>query len=402
MRRIYLDFASATPVSPSVARAVYVAMEEISGNPSATHAEGRRAFEALQKARTDVARSLSVKSEEIVFTSGGTESNNLAIRGVIEALHARGVPYSGLHVVTSTVEHASVLETVGMLESLGVRTTYLKPAFDGIVTPESVLDVLTPETCLVTLAHVNSETGAISPIGEIAQTIQRYKDRELSVFKEQIPEFSFPVFHTDAAQSPLYVDASPHALRADLVSYDAQKIMGPKGVGVFFRNFSVPIVPITGGGTQERGIRPGTENVPGIIGAALAFTDAKTKRVRRDERVRELRDWFIEKMSKEIPSAKLIGHPKRRIANNALFAIPHVDGEYLAVLMDAEGISVTPRSACGGSGGGYSHVVHELTGDMNLARGTIRFSLGPDTEEWELSEAIRALKRVLHNSQGVH
>ncbi|MBX9765462.1 cysteine desulfurase [Patescibacteria group bacterium] len=402
MRRIYLDFASATPVLPAVARAVYTAMEEIGGNPSATHTKGREAYDALQGARTEVARALSVKPEEILFTSGGTESNNLAIRGVARALHARGVPYEKLHIVTSSIEPASVLEAVSMLEELGVRATYLKPAFDGVITPESVLDALTPETFLVTIAHVNSEAGTISPIHEIAQSIRRYKDRGLSTFKEKAPEFSFPVLHTDAAQSPLYLDASPHVLHADLVSYDAQKIMGPKGVGVLYRNFSVPLAAIMGGGTQERGIRPGTENVPGIMGTALAFTLAKERRIKREERVRMLRDGFIEKMLKEIPTAKLIGHPKRRIANNALFAIPGVDGEYLAVLMDAEGISVTPRSACGGSGGGYSHVVAELTGDTELAKGTIRFSLGPDTEEWELSEAIRALKKVLRNSQGVH
>lgn len=402
MRRIYLDFASATPVLPQVARAVYAALEEVGGNPSATHEEGRRAQSALQAARTDVARSLSVKPEEVVFTSGGTESNNLAIRGVIRALKNRGVAYADMHVVTSTIEHASILEAIAFVEELGVQATYIHPAFDGIVTPDSVLDALTPKTVLVSIAHVNSETGSISPLGEIAHMLARFKERGVSHFKESIPEFSFPVFHTDAAQSPLYLDASPHALKADLVSYDAQKIQGPKGVGVLYRDFSVPISAIMGGGTQERGVRPGTENVPGIIGAALAFKTARENRVRREERVRKLRDWFIETLLNEIPEAKLVGHPKRRIANNALFAIPGVDGEYLAVLMDSEGISVTPRSACGGSGGGFSHVVHELTGDKELAKGTIRFSLGPDTEEWELAEAVRALKKVLRNSQGVH
>ncbi|MBY0539215.1 cysteine desulfurase [Patescibacteria group bacterium] len=400
MRRIYLDFASATPVLPAVARAVYTALEEVSGNPSATHEEGRRAHDALQSARTETARALSVKPEELVFTSGGTESNNLAIRGVLRALKNRGIAYADMHIVTSTIEHASILEACALAEELGVRATYIKPAFDGIITPDSVLDVLTPETVLVSIAHVNSETGSVSPIGEIAHTLQRYKDRNVSKHKESVPEFSLPVLHTDAAQSPLYLDAAPHTLHADLVSYDAQKIQGPKGIGVLYRDFSVPIAAIMGGGTQERGVRPGTENVPGIIGAALAFKTAKEHRVRREERVRALRDWFIEKLLKEIPEAKLVGHPKRRIANNALFTIPNVDGEYLAVLMDKEGISVTPRSACGGSGGGYSHVVQELTGDSGLSKGTIRFSLGPETEEWELAEAVRALKKVLRNSQG--
>jgi cysteine desulfurase len=402
MRRIYLDFASATPVDPRVARAVYAALEEVPGNPSATHEEGRRALGALAAARSEVARALSVKSEEIVFTSGGTESNNIAVRGVLTALRNRGIAFSDMHVVTSSAEHASILETLSFLESEGVQVTYVKPAFDGIVSPESVFEALRPETVLVSIAHVNSETGALASINEIAQAVQRYKERKLSPHATAVPEFSLPVFHTDAAQSPLYLDASPHTLHADLVSYDAQKIMGPKGVGVLYRDFSVPLTAISGGGTQERGIRPGTENVPAIVGAALAFTLAKERRSKREERVRALRDRFIEDVQKNIPTARLIGHPKRRIANNALFAFQGVDGEYLCVLMDAEGISVTPRSACGGSGGGYSHVVYELTGDMGLSGGTIRFSLGPDTEEWELSEAVRALKKVLRNAQRIN
>ncbi len=402
MRRIYLDFASATPVDPRVARSVYASLEETFGNPSATHAEGRAAHGVLQQARTDVARSLSVKPEEVVFTGGGTESNNIAIRGVIRSLHDRGIPYSRMHIVTTSVEHASILETLTMLESDGVLVTYIKPTFDGLVSAEAVFEALRPETVLVSIAHVNSETGTIAPLNDIAVSIQRYRDRKLSPHTALVPEFSLPALHADAAQSPLYLDASPHFLKADLVSYDAQKIMGPKGVGVLYRDFSVPLTAITGGGTQERGIRPGTENIPAIVGAALAFTLAKERRVRREERVRALRDVFIESMLKQVPEAKLIGHPLRRIANNALFAFPRTDGEYLCVLLDSVGVSVTPRSACGGSGGGHSHVVYELTGDMELAKGTVRFSLGPDTEEWELSEAIRRLKQVLSNSQGIN
>lgn len=402
MRRIYLDFASATPVDPRVARSVYASLEETFGNPSATHAEGRAANSALQQARTDVARSLSVKSEEIVFTGGGTESNNIAIRGVVRALRDRGIAYTNMHVVSTSVEHASILETLTLLESEGVSVTYVKPTFDGIVSAEAIFDALRPETVLVSVAHVNSETGTIAPLNDISASIQRYRDRKLSPHRSVIPEFSLPVLHSDAAQSPLYLDASPHFLKADLVSYDAQKIMGPKGVGVLYRDFSVPLTAIAGGGTQERGIRPGTENVPAIVGAALAFTLAKERRVRREERVRLLRDTFIESLLKNIPAAKLIGHPLRRIANNALFAFPRVDAEYLCVLLDSVGVSVTPRSACGGSGGGHSHVVYELTGDMELAKGTVRFSLGPDTEEWELQEAVRRLKQVLSNSQGIN
>lgn len=395
MKRIYLDWASSNPVHPKVARAVYAALEDISGNPSASHEEGRRALEALSSARTAVARSLGVKAEEITFTSGGTESNNIAIRGLALGVHERGVAYKDMHMITSVTEHSSVLEAFAHLEKLGVSVTYLTPPFDGLLSAQTVVDSLRPETVLVSLAHVNSETGVVTQMADIANGIEKWKHNRRSKFITVIPECLFPVLHVDAAQSPLYVESGPHALLADLVSYDAQKLMGPKGVGVLFRDFSIPLAPITGGGVQERKLRPGTENVPGIIGAAVAFTLAKEGRREREERIRLLRDHLISEVEKKIPGAKLIGHPTRRIANNALFAISGVSGDYLSILMDKEGIAVTPRSACVGSGGGYSHVVLALTGDQALAEGTIRFSLGPTTEEGEINQAVRAFLKVL-------
>ncbi len=392
-RRIYLDWASSTPVHPASARAMYYATEDAVGNPSSSHEEGRRAAEALHDARKAIAASVSVKPEELVFTSGGTEANNLAIRGTAVALHARGVRYEDMHAVTSATEHASVLEAFAFLEDAGVQVTYIKTSFDGRIDPDTVFDALKPETFLISLAHVNSESGSILPIAEIADAVRRWRERGISLYKTSVPECNFPVLHCDAAQSPLYLEAGPHVLKADLVSYDAQKIMGPKGVGILYRDFSVPLAPIMGGGTQERSIRPGTENVPGIVGASVAFTLAKEGRKEREERVRSLRDRLIDEVLRVVPEAKLIGHPKRRIANNALFAIPGVDGDYLTVLMDAEGIAVSPRSACGGSGGGYSHVVEVLTGDRELARGTVRFSLGPTTEGGDITEAVAALRK---------
>lgn len=370
-------------------------MEDFVGNPSAAHEEGRKALHAITEARVSVARSLSVKPEEIVFTSGGTEANNIAIHGLVHALSEKGIPHSEMHVVTSLTEHSSVLETMKIIERLGVQVTYIKPSFDGLISAESVRESLRPETVLVSLAYVNSETGVVAPIADIGRAILSWKQNRRSSFIARIPECSFPVFHTDAAQAPMYLESGPHALQADLVSYDAQKLMGPKGVGILFRDFSVPLAPITGGGVQERKLRPGTENVPGIIGAGVAFSLAKEGREKRVERVRRLRDTLIAEVEKNIPEVKLIGHPTRRIANNALFAIPGVSGDYLSVLMDKEGIAVTPRSACVGSGGGHSHVVLALTGDLALAEGTIRFSLGPDTEEGDIHVAVRTLANVL-------
>lgn len=399
--RIYLDNASATPVDPRVARAVYAALEELPGNPSAPSLEGRAAYDALTLARERIARSLSVKSEEITFVSGGTEANNLALQGLVEGMHARGASYDALHIVTTSIEHSSILKTLKLLEGKGVSVSYVDPDFDGIVRATSILEAVREDTVLVTVAHVNSEVGTIQPLSEIHTELTRWKARGLSVLSTYVPEASFPLFHVDAAQSPLYLDAGPHVFGADMVSYDAQKIRGPKGVGMLYRDFSVPLAPLFGGGTQERGLRPGTENVASIVGASVAFELAKEGRAAREARVRELRDYLVELVTKKIPEAELLGHPKRRIANSALFTIPQVDGDYLAVLMDERGVAVAPRSACVGTGGAVSHVALVLTGDQEKAKGTIRFSLGVETAQIDIERAVTAFKDSVQIARGV-
>lgn len=393
-RRVYLDFASATPTLPSVALSLAKASLVYSGNPSAVHEEGRRAYRAIARAREKIARTLAVKADELIFTSGGTEANNLAIRGLIAGIGRAGVPYEKMHIITTTIEHSSVIETARMLEKEGVRVSRVPPDAQGIVSPESVASELSPDTVLVTMAHVNSEIGVIQPLSAIGARLREGPSAS-PILSKHFPETAFPVFHADAAQSPLYLDPGPHALKADIVTYDAQKILGPKGAGVLYRDFSVPLSPILGGGSQERHLRPGTENAPAIIGASVAFEYARKGRRARADKVGALRDRLIHDVLTEVPHARLIGHPRRRIANNALFAIPGVDGDYLAVLMDQRGIAVTPRSACVGAGGGRSEVVFALTHDEALARGTIRFSLGPRTTSRDVRLAVSALKKSL-------
>ncbi len=400
MRRIYLDYASSTPVDPTVAKAISKALTQYSGNPSAPHKEGREALNAINESRTKIARTLSVKPEELVFTSGGTESNVLAIRGVLEALFIRGNAYEEMHIVTSTIEHSSISETLQSLSKRGVSVTYVKPNSDGIVSPESIVNAVNDKTVLVTLAHVNSESGTIEPLSDIAIALRKRKRDIHSVLTRVAPETAWPVLHADAAQSPLYLESSPHALRATLVSYDAQKVMGPKGSGILYRDYSVPIAPLFGGGSQERAVRPGTENVAGIVGAGVAFERASIKRKERSESVSKVRDYLIEIVKREVPEATLIGSKKRRVANNAQFGISGADGDYLAILMDEYGIAVTPRSACIGTGGRVSTVAQELTGDASLAKGTIRFSLGPKTSKRDVVSAVKILKRVLPLAKG--
>lgn len=385
-KRVYLDFASATPMSTKVARA-YARALTLFGNASAVHAEGRLARVALEAARVQIARSLAVKADELVFTSGGTESNSIAIMGVVRALRRAGKEYRSLHIISTTIEHASVLGVLETLEADGVHITRLSPQSDGRIDPATVRAALTKKTVLVTLAHVNSESGTVQPIKDIS--------RQISIYRNTHNKSNYPYLHVDAAQSPLWLDAGPHTLGADLVSYDAQKVMGPKGVGVLYRDFAVPIAPLFGGGTQERSLRPGTENVPALVAAGVAFTEAVQDRKQRAAKIEKLRDYLAVEIKKQILNAVVIGTMKHRVANNLFLAIPGVDGDYLAVCMDNEGVAVSPRSACAGSGGGYSHVAQALTGDTSLARGTIRFALGTATKKTDLRLAVQALVRVL-------
>lgn len=364
MKRVYLDYAAATPLSPASAVA-YTRALKLFGNASAAHAEGRAAKDALTGARIQIARTLAVKPDELVFTSGGTEANNIAIMGT-----------EWQHAVTSTIEHSSVLQAFALMEERGRTVTYVAPQADGIVRTADILAALTPETGLVSLHHVNSESGVIQPVAELGLELRKRKNI---------------VFHVDAAQSPLWLDAGPHTLRADLVSYDAQKVMGPKGVGLLYRDFSVPLTAVTGGGSQERGIRPGTENVPAAVGAATAFVDAAKGRKARAAKVATLRDYLAASLQKHIPEIVILGSMKRRVPNNLFITIPGADGDYLAVVMDKAGVAVSPRSACVGTGAGHSHVALALTGDMARAKGTLRFTLGPATTKADLALAVKAL-----------
>ena len=373
--RTYLDWASAAPLAPSVVRGMQKALKSFA-NPSSVHAEGRGAAEILAHARERIARSLNTKTEELIFTSGGTEANHLAIVGTLRALRKPNA-----HCITSTIEHASVTSAFQWLSDRGVRVTYISPGADGRLSIDDIRAAVTDDTVLVSFAHVNSEIGVVQPIADIG--------RMLHTINTHI------IFHVDAAQSPLYFDVSPHTLCADLVSYDAQKIMGPKGAGVLYRDFSVPLLPIVGGGSQERGMRPGTENVLAAVGAAYAFEFAEKNRKARLLKVLKLREQLIDAVLREIPEAALTGSRKHRSPHNAHFHFPHVDGDYLTVLMDREGVAVSPRSACAGSGGARSDVVFALTKDDDLARGTIRLTLGPTTTSGDIQKAVQAIKKVL-------
>lgn len=352
------------------AERAFVKALRLFGNPSAPHAEGREARAAVEDARAAIALAFRVKADDLIFTSGGTESNTIAVLGTPKG-----------HAITTSIEHATIREAFRLRATHGSKTTFIRPDATGRVNADDIVQALRPNTVLVSVHHVHGECGVVQRIADIADAVRRTHP---SV-----------IIHTDASQSPLWLDAGPHTLRADLVTYDAQKVGGPKGAGILYAPRGTPLSPVFGGGSQERGIRPGTENTAAIVAAGVAFTEAVAGRVDRARTTIILRDYLADRLRAAVPNARIIGSMKHRVANNVLVAIPGVDADYLTVLLDTHGIAVTPRSACLGSVSAASHVAEELTGDDDLARSTIRFSLHQGSTKAELDRAVRALITVL-------
>ena len=368
-QRMYLDYASSTPVDPRVFEAMRPFFAETFGNPNAFHDEGTDAREALEHARDAVAHGLDTHPDEIIFTSGGTESNALAIFGLLRALEESGTPLSAMHLVTSVIEHPSVLDCFKYLEDKGARVSYIPVTGDGVLDLAAFEQSLCPETTLVSCMLVNNEIGTIQPVAEIAEIIRKHRvsGRTLSV----------PFFHTDASQAPLFIKVSATALGVDLLTLDAQKLYGPKGVGALFVRHGVSLAALFVGGKQERRLRPGTQNVPAIVGFARALEIAEEQRSEDTRRVTELRDYFIDTLLKKIPGTVLNGSKTERIANNVNISIPGTTNELLVLRLNARGIACAARSACLGQGAEGSYVVAALTNERSNT--AVRFTLGRET-----------------------
>lgn len=383
-RRVYLDHASAPPPDPRVYAAMH-SVENIFANPGASHREGREAREKLDEARSHVGRLLGVKKDEIIFTSGGTEANNLAIIGLVRGLEKKGHPLSSVHLVTSPIEHPSVLECFEELRNQGVAVSYISIGTDGLVSKEALESVIKKNTVLVSLAYVNSEIGVVQPIRALFHSVRKRKQElgGLSVF-----------MHTDASQAPMYFDITPHTLGADLMTIDALKMRGPKGSGVLFARFMTPLSPVLLGGGQEKGLRPGTEDVVRAQGLSLALDFAISGRRMRAKAVRDVRDYALERILKEVPGTVLNGHKKERSPNNINISISGVDGEYAAVILDTLGVACSTRSACLGTDGSGSDVIRALYPMGDRATSALRFTLGEETTRMDIDTLVIALKRA--------
>ena len=378
---MYLDHAATTRLDPEVAELVVRVLREVGGNPSSIYAEGRAARALVDRARDEVAAAIGAEPREIVFTSGGTESDNLALRGVLWAqAPARD------HLVTTAIEHHAVLDTARDLAANGsARLTVLPVSADGRVTADAVAEALRPQTALVSVMHGNNEIGTLQPIAEIGAVCRA----------AGVP------FHTDAVQTVAALPFDVRALPVDLVSLNAHKFYGPKGVGALYVRSGTPIATQQTGGGQERGRRTGTENVAGIVGLGAALRLAGGRRAAESARQTALRDRLIAGIAARIPDATLTGHPTERLPNNASFCFRGTQGEALIVALDLIGFAASSGSACTSGSTEPSHVLLALGLDRELAQGSLRLTVGQGTTVEEVDALLDALPPIVARLRAV-
>lgn len=374
MKRIYLDHAATTPTHPDVVAAMQPYFFDHFGNPSSMYSYGREAKEAIEKARQSVANTLGALPEEIVFTSGGTESDNFALEGVAFANQKKGD-----HIITSSCEHHAVLETCHFLKKQGFKITVLPVDGFGLVDPETVKKAITPKTILISVMHANNEVGTIEPISEIGKIAH-----EAGVY-----------FHTDAVQTAGSLPINVNELNVDLLSLSAHKFYGPKGVGALCIRRGTKMVSFLHGGAQERNRRASTENVPGIIGLTEALRIAEAERRVKNERIVGLRDKLLSGILSRIERVRLNGHPERRLPNNINISIEGIEGESMLLNLDLKGIACSTGSACSSASLEPSHVLTAMGLPAVIAHGSLRFTLGRSTTEKEVDTTLEVLTEVV-------
>lgn len=369
---IYLDNAASTIIHEDVVQEMLPFLKEQHGNPSSIHQLGRLAHKAVQKARKQIAELINAESDEILLTSGGTESNNTALFGISQRKR-------GKHIITSSIEHEAILEPCRKLENEGFEITHLPVDHDGLVNPQDIKGSITKETCLVSIMFANNEVGTIEPIKKISEICKAHKI----------------VFHTDAIQAVGKVTIDVKELDLDMLSMSSHKINGPKGVGALYIRKGILINPLIVGGGQENGLRSGTENVAGIVGFGKACQIAKENMDNNISHLRNLRDLLISKIMKEIPKVTLNGHFERRIPNNTHFTFLGVNGEDLIIKLDENGIAASTGSACSVKVQKASHVLKAMGFSYEQITGSLRLTVGTSNNYSEIERAVKVLKKVV-------
>ena len=379
-RMIYLDNAATTRTSEEVVKAMLPYFSGLYGNASAVYSFAGKGREAVRKARMQIAEVLGADKDEIFFTSGGTESDNWALKAVCEARAERG-----RHLITTCIEHPAILNTCRYLEGRGFEVTYLNTDAYGMIRMEDLEKAIRPDTILISIMTANNEIGTIQPIRQVGALAHRHGI----------------LFHTDAVQAFGQIPIHTEEMGIDLLSASAHKLHGPKGVGFLYVRRGTGIGSFLHGGGQERGKRAGTLNVPGIVGAGEAARIAQQTLQQRMEKVSTLRDHLIARVLEEIPLAGLNGHPTQRLPGNAHFSFPYAEGTTILIMLDADGICASSGSACAAGTGEASYVLRAIGLDEEASRGSIRLTLSEETTLEELDTAVDALQRNLRQLRSI-
>lgn len=372
--KVYMDNAATTKLSPDVLNAMMPYLTDIYGNASSVHAFGREAREGVEHARNQVAAAINASPDEIFFTAGGTESDNMAIKGV-----AHKYAKKGKHIITTAIEHHAVLHTCEALEKEGYEVTYLPVDEDGLISVEQVKAAMRDDTLLVTVMFANNEVGTIEPIAEIGALC-----RERNV-----------LFHTDAVQAVCHVPIDVKVMNIDLMSISAHKFHGPKGIGALYCRKGIVLEPVIVGGAQERKRRAGTENVAGIVGLGAAIERAHKNMSADMARVSALRDKLISGILKNIPYVKLNGHPTQRLPQNVNFSIRYIEGESILLMLDINGIAASSGSACTSGSLDPSHVLLAMGIPHEIAHGSLRLTLSDMTTDEEVDYVLETLSKIV-------
>ncbi len=370
MNRVYLDYNATTPVEPEVLDVMLPYFSAEFGNAASIHTVGQRARAAVETARDQVAALLGARPQEIVFTSGGTESDNHAIFGIV-----RSAPGATKHVITTNIEHEAVLNTCQALEKDGVAVTYLPVNSDGVITMDQVEEAIRPHTTLITVMHANNELGTVQPLAQIGKLAAQ---RDI-------------YFHTDAVQSAGKLPLDMNALSLDLLSISGHKLYAPKGIGALYIRGGSRLQQFLYGGHHQRGFRPGTENVPGIVGLGKAAELARLSLASSADRVSKLRDELEHGLASRVSDAHINSVNASRTPNTANLTFPGIEGEALVIALDLKGISVSTGAACSSGAVEPSHVLTAIGLSADDARASIRFSLGRHTTEAEINYALEAV-----------
>lgn len=374
MRRIYLDNAATTATHPEVVKTMLPFFADAFGNASSLHAYGQEAKKAIEEARTKVAELIGARSEEIIFTSGGTEADNLALKGIAFANENKGN-----HIITTPLEHHAVLEVCKFLNTRGFKISYLPVDKYGLVDPDDVKKAITNKTILISIMHANNEVGTIQPVAEIGEIA-----KEAGIH-----------FHTDAVQTVGHIPVNVDELKVDLLAISGHKLYGPKGVGALYVSKGTKLVPLIHGGQQEKRRRAGTENLPGIVGLGKAAELAGQEIGQEAERLTHLRDKLIKGLLEKIPHLHLNGHPVRRLPNNVNISVDSVEGESMLLSLDLEGIAASTGSACSSASLEPSHVLLALGLPPEQAHGSLRLTLGRENTEADVERVLEVSPAIV-------